>query len=421
MFYSKNLSNLSFNSSPPHIMFIDLNSCFATIEQQANPKLRGKPIAVAAYTTPSGCILAPSIEAKTYGIKTGMRVKEAKILYPNLIVLSPDPPKYRYVHLKLKKLLSDYTYNFYPKSIDEFVLYLDGYPVLKKKTMQEIGKEIKLRIKKEIGDWLLVSIGIAPNRFLAKTASSFKKPDGLVEINKDNFFQIYKKLDLRDLTGIDVKNASRLMSVGINSVTEFYEAPLLKIRSAFHSVLADYWYFRLRGWEVDSVEYGRKSFGNSYALPQPLTPSKELTPILSKLINKMGTRLRQSGYKAQGIHLAISYRDGDFWHRGQKTSKILFDSRDFYQHALKLMFTAPKKPVRDISVSCFNLTKSEEIQLEIFDDVLKKKKLVKSMDDINEKLGNFTVTSGRMLGIGNRVPDRISFGNVKELEEVIVW
>src|SRR5579872_2145080 len=90
-------TNLPFNAKSPTILHIDLNSCFATIEQQANPKLRGKPIAVAAYTTPSGCIVAPSIEAKRFGIKTGMRVKDGKMLCRDLIVLPPDPNKYRVV------------------------------------------------------------------------------------------------------------------------------------------------------------------------------------------------------------------------------------------------------------------------------------------------------------------------------------
>src|SRR3989344_3534104 len=186
MHNSRSLTNLYFNPRPSVIMHIDLNSCFATVEQQANPHLRGKPVAVAAYTTPSGCILAPSIEAKHYGIKTGMRVKDGKLLYPGLIVLPPDPWKYRSVHLKLRKLISDYTADFNPKSIDEFVLNLEGYPCLVASSMQQVAREIKIRIKKEIGDWLTVSIGISPNRFLAKLASGIHKPDGLDEINKDN-------------------------------------------------------------------------------------------------------------------------------------------------------------------------------------------------------------------------------------------
>src|SRR5476651_1297305 len=120
--------NLPFNPKPSTIMWIDLNSCFATIEQQANPKLRGKPVAVAAYNSPAGCIVAPSVEAKRLGIKTGMRVKDGMMLCKDLIVLSPDPMKYRNVHLGLKKIFSDYTDKLTPKSIDEFVLNLEGYP-----------------------------------------------------------------------------------------------------------------------------------------------------------------------------------------------------------------------------------------------------------------------------------------------------
>jgi len=160
-------TELDFNPKCSTILHIDLNSCFATIEQQANPHLRGKPIVVAAYTTPSGCIVAPSIEAKRYGVKVGMKVKEGRLLCPDLIVMEPDPAKYRNVHLAFRKILSDYTNDFNPKSIDEFVLNLGGYPALNK-GMHSVAREIKQRIKKEIGEWLTVSVGIAPNRFFGK-------------------------------------------------------------------------------------------------------------------------------------------------------------------------------------------------------------------------------------------------------------
>src|SRR5579859_6850901 len=110
----ENPINVPFNPKHPTVMHIDLNSCFATIEQQANPKLRGKPIAVAAYTTPSGCIVAPSIEAKRFGVKVGTRVKDAKLLCPGIIIVAPDPWKYRSVHIKLKTLLNEYTDKAYP-------------------------------------------------------------------------------------------------------------------------------------------------------------------------------------------------------------------------------------------------------------------------------------------------------------------
>src|SRR3990167_9998588 len=121
----------NFNWLLPSWMHIDLNSCFATIEQQANPHLRGLPIAVAAYTTPRGCILAPSIEAKRFGVKTGMQVREGKSLCPHLLILPSDPPKYRFVNQALTKLFNEYTPAVSIRSIDEMLLNFPQFPPLK--------------------------------------------------------------------------------------------------------------------------------------------------------------------------------------------------------------------------------------------------------------------------------------------------
>lgn len=412
-------TNLCFNKKPPTIMHIDLNSCFATIEQQANPKLRGKPIAVAAYTNPSGCIIAPSIEAKEKGIRVGMRVKEGRLLYPNLIILEPDPWKYRNVHLALRRLISEYTADYNPKSIDEFVLELEGYPAYEK-GMVKVAQEIKERIKKEIGEWLKVSVGIAPNRFLAKTASSLHKPDGLDEIDKDNFLDIYKTLQLTDLNGIKARNTTRLNSMGVYTVVDFYRASVKILKAAFNSVSGYYWYLRLRGWEIDDVLFARKSYGNSYALPKPLKTKEELSPILTKLVEKTGARLRRAGYRARGVHAAISYRDGSYWHKGVTFERSLFDSREIYKRAFRILSMCPhKKPVRVLAISCFNLIKSSSSQLELFENAQKKEALTKSIDEVNKRWGDFVITPARMLLAKDNVQDRIAFGGVKELEEFV--
>lgn len=414
------MDSLSFNPSASKVLHIDLNSCFATIEQQANPLLRGKPIVVAAYASPNGCVLAPSIEAKRFGIKTGMRVKDAQSLYSRIIVLSPDPWKYRNVHLSLRKILSSYTDDFSPKSIDEFVLNLSDFLYINKKSIHEIGREIKLRIKKEIGEWLTVSVGIAPNRYLAKIAAGIRKPDGLDEINKNNYLEIYSKLKLDDLTGIKERNSFRLNSMGIFSVLDFYNSSVQDLRAAFASINGYYWYLRLRGWEIDSVPFGRKSYGNSYSLPKPLTTPAELSPILCKLTEKMGARLRKAGLKSQGVHLAVSFRDGSFWHKGESTPRELFDSRDFYKEAMRLLWKSPRAPVRVLAVSCFNLAKNTSNQLQLFDNVEKRQNAVAAQDKINIRWGEYILTSGRMANTAKFVPDRIAFGNVKELEEFTV-
>ena len=410
---------MKFNSKPSTIMHIDLNSCFATIEQQANPHLRGKPIAVAAYNTPHGCIVAPSVEAKKLGIGVGIRVKDGKLICPNLVVLTPDPAKYRNVHIALRKIISSYTEDYFPKSIDEFFLNMEGYPAYSL-GMKNVAKKIKKSIKVQIGEAITVSVGIGPNRFLAKVAAGLRKPDGLDEINIRNYEEIYSNLDLTDLFGIKTKNAARLNSVGVYTVLDFYNAPLVGLRSAFQSVNAYYWYLRLRGWEIDDVEFGRRSYGNSYALPKPFKTPAELSPILMKLVEKMGARLRKAGYKARGVHLAIVYKDGGFWHKGITFDKTFFDSRDIYKEAFKIMQHSPYlKPVAQLAVSTFSLIKSDSSQLDLLEDVEKKESLTRAVDEVNQRWGNFVITPAKMVKTESYVPDRIAFGGVKELEEFV--
>ena len=411
---------LLFNRKPSTVMHLDLNSCFATIEQQANPLLRGRPIAVAAYDSPAGCILAPSIEAKKLGIKVGMRVREGRLLCPSLQVLPPDPWKYRQIHLRLKKLLLQYSPAVTPKSIDEFFLNLEGCPAFSL-GMLNAGAEIKRRIKSEIGDWLTVSVGIAPNRFLAKVAANLKKPDGLQEINYRNFIKIYRRLTLMDLPGIKAANASRLNSVGVHTLIDFYHAPIQRLQSAFQSINGYYWYLRLRGWEIDDVDFGRKSFGNMFSLPQPLTTPPQLSPILHKLVEKSSFRMRSSGYTARGVHLGLLYSNHSFWHHGRTFPETLFSPRDIYRFAFRILVSSPYRlPVVNLSVPLFDLAKKSSLQLDLFNHIDHELHLTQAIDSITEKWGNFIITPAAMLSAQDLVPDRISFGGVRELESFIL-
>ena len=400
-------------------MHLDLNSCFATIEQQANSHLRGKPVAVAAYVSPNGCILAPSVEAKRFGVKTGMRVKDGKVLCPELIVLPSDPDKYRNVHVKFKKLLKNYTDNVMPKSIDEFVLDLEGFPAISR-GITNVAQQIKDRIKKEIGDWLTISVGIAPNRYLAKIGAGLHKPDGLDVVDTATYRGIYKNLNLTDLCGIKKGNSSRLKSMRIETVEDFYNAPVWKLKAAFHSITGYYWYMRLRGFEIDDVEYTRRSYRNSYALPRPFSTPRDLAPVLQKLCEKAGARMRRAGYMARGVHLSIVSRDWTTWHHGQTLNRLIFDSRDIFKVAFSILLSCPDiRPVRNLAVSCFNIEKPTSIQTSFWEDYDKKRRLVRAVDKVNTRWGNFVITPARMVGTGGVVHDRIAFGGVKELEEII--
>lgn len=404
---------LKFNPNLPAKMHIDLNSCFASVEQQANPFLRGKPVAVAAYNSSRGCILASSVEAKEMGVKTGMRVFEGKALCPGLIVLETDVEKYRNVHLKLKKLLLRFCPDVFPKSIDEFTLDFSSFNFGQRLplSIKNIAREIKRKIRTEVGDFLTVSIGISTNRYLAKIASNLKKPDGLEVINFRNFFLVYKDLKLSDLTGIKFRNSLRLNTANIYTVEDFFKSSLINLKKAFPSICSYYWYLRLRGYEIDDFASDRKTFGNSYALPRSLKNNEEIFPILCKLVEKTGFRMRSAGFSAKGVHLAISFRDRSFWHKGKLFPGELLTSTDIYKKALFIMKLCPKvSPVREIAISVFSLSGKDTYQLSFFEDNVKRVRTIEACDTVNKRWGNFVLTPARVLRAQSNVPERIAFG-----------
>jgi DNA polymerase-4 len=409
---------LPINRNQPLIMHVDLNSCFATIEQQANPLFRGKPLVVAAYNTPGGCVVAPSIEAKQYGIKTSMAVRDARLLCPQVIVRTPDPAKYRAVHLQFKKIFTDYSPAVSPKSIDEAVIDFTDTYALYNRTLPDIGREIKRRFKQEIGEWMLCSIGIGTNRFLAKLAASLKKPDGLTVIDHTNVLSVYEQVSLLDLNGINTRNQARLNAAGIFTPMEFFAASVDTLKKqVFQSILGYYWYLRLRGHEIDQVDFDRKSFGNTYALQQQTTDPKELAKLLMKLCEKTGRRLRRAEYAAQGVHVACVYTDFSFWHTGRKMHVPVYTTREIYLKALWLLnMSGYRKQVRNLAVSVYDLIPHQSEQLEMFRS--KSHAVAEAMDRINDKYGDFVITPALMMGMDDTILDRIAFGGVKELEEL---
>lgn len=415
-----------FNPAPPTVMHIDLNSCFATVEQQANPLYRGKPLVVAAYITDRGCILAASREAKKLGIKTGMRVFEGKALSPNLIVLPPDPPKYRFVNRKLLVLFEGYTSEIEVWSIDEMVLKMRGSPRLTggkgvEEQMVAIAREIKLRIKEEIGEWLTVSIGIAPNRYLAKIGSNLHKPDGLDIITEKNIKDVLESLQLEGLTGIKEGYGRRLRQAGITTPLALFRTEVRPLKHAFASKIGYDWWLMLHGWETDTFDRDEtKTIGHSYALRIAYgTHDVRLHQILCQLVEKMGRRLREGHFLTQGIHISCYFADHTSWNHGEKLSRQLFASHDLYKEALRILLKAPDKEVRLLAVTSFCLSDEKVEQLNFLEPADRKRDVATALDTIADRWGEFTVFPARMLAMEQKVLDRIAFGGVKGLEAFV--
>jgi DNA polymerase IV len=413
-----NFTDLQLNSAEPRIMHIDLNSCFATIEQQANRLLRGRPIATAAYLSPRGCITAPSIEAKQFGVKTGMMVMEGKELCPELLIVPQDPPKYRDVHLRFKRIFMSYTNVVKPKSIDEVVIDFTGSQVIKHKSMEQVGYEIKKRVKEELGEWMRVNVGIAPNRFLAKTAAGLHKPDGLDTITCSNVLDVYQSLSLTDLDGIAERNQARLNSAGILTPLQFLETNVDKLkREVFHSINGYYWYLRLRGYEIDAEDTKRKSIGHTYALGRQTNNIDELSRLMMKLCEKVGRRMRRYDYTADGIHVACYYADGGYWHKGTKIGVRLYTTQEIYYYAMQLLRdNGPHRVVRNLFITVYSLNPFYPEQLSLFDGSKQDKRaLSKALDTINDRYGEMTIVPALMMGMGDIILDRVAFGSVKDM------
>jgi DNA polymerase IV len=346
------------NKSLPFIMHIDLNSCFAIIEQQANRLLRGRPVGVAAYDTPRGFVVAASYEAKAKGIKLGVNVEQSRSLAPGIVIMTPDPAKYREAHRLFKAILLEYSPVVIPKSIDEFILDLENSNVLKStklqirnnkqiqnteqlqisnikyqisesdrlihsEAMKQIALDIKKRIAESLGEWVTVNIGISTNRFLAKYAAGFDKPDGMTLIDHTSLRKYYacgkkhdclkdkkncKTMHLVDLPGINTRFRSRLRQAGIYTPIEFLEADLQVLKKqVFKSINGYHWYMRLRGYEADAVEFSRKSIGHQHALSDKTSDMDKLERLLIKLCEKTGRRLRKNNFYATGIHLYLGF------------------------------------------------------------------------------------------------------------------
>lgn len=406
------------NTARPLIMHVDLNSCFAIIEQQANPLYRRKPLAVAAYDSPRGMVIASSYEAKTKGIKLGINVGEARQIDPGVIILMPDPPKYREAHKLFREVLSEFTNDVYAKSIDEFVIDFNGSPALREgRDLIDVGYEIKHKIKNHVGSYVTVNIGIGTNRFWAKTAAGLNKPDGLDVMNADNALDIYRLLGLRDLTGINYRYEARLNAAGIRTPLQFLEASSQKLhKQVFRSIVGKQWYARLRGWEVDDIVWGRKSVGHTYAIGQKTDDREQIARLMMKLCHKVGRRMRRQGYSARGIHLSVSFLNGHWWSRSHDTQTLMYSNYDIYFHAKKLLNQVViPAPATNIAISVYGLRSTEPEQLSIFGGSrLDSKTLADATDAINDRYGDYAVFPAVMAGMENIILDRIAFGSVKD-------
>jgi len=408
------------NTEPPLIMHIDLNSAFATMEQQAHFSLRGVPVGVTnRKVTNYSCVIACSYEAKAKGVKVGMRYGDAKLLCPDLVMLESDPPKYHHAYKKLVAIMQDYSPNIQMKSIDEGIIDFHGTTnTINTRPLVEIGHEIKDRVRRELGDWVRVNIGIGPNRFLAKQAAGLHKPDGLDVIYHKNLIKVFRSLKLTDLTGIASHFEARLNAAGIFTPLEFLQAkPELLRRVVFKSVIGLDWHQRLRGFEVDNNPTRLGHIGRQFVMDKPSADDDVLLTRFHYLCETTGKKLRYNNVDARGVWVWLHFQTGDGWYRRKMFKQTFYTDHDIYERALYLFNQRPKHLiVQALGVTCYELTPSNRSQISLMDSVNKEEWLTEAVDTINDRYGSFAVHSAGSLEGKRVVKQKIPFGGTRYFE-----
>ena len=408
-----------FNKENPSVMWIDLNSAFASAEQQAHPSLRGKPMGVTNRLSKECCVIAASYEAKALGIKVGCRRTEAIAKCPGFIMLETDPPKYHHVYEKLCKIMQDYTHNIKMKSIDEGILDFHGTPLEgNTKALIRIGYEIKQRVKNEIGDYMKINVGIAPNRFLAKTAAGLHKPDGLDVIDHTNLIKTYKTLELQDLNGIADGYGSRLRAHGIFTPIDFLNAQESILRKqVFRSINGHYWHRRLRGYEIDDYQTNLGMVGRQWVVKKPTNDDAYLRSCLHYLAETTGMKLRYRNVEARGVCVWLSFVAGGGFVDKKMYKVPCYSNQDIWERVSRLFDKRPPHmAVRVMGLYVYQLEPSAKSQLDLFGIEQEKRFLTDAVDEINDFYGTFTVYSADTLEGARNVTQKIPFGGTEYFE-----
>ena len=380
------------------ILHLDLNAFFASVEQQSNPELQGKPIAVVGGGGRT-VITTSSYEARAFGVKTGMAIWEGKRVCPQLIIIVGDNRKYTWTSSRIMAMMHEYTPLVEVFSIDE--AWLDVTHSLSIfGSAERIAYLLKARIYQSFG--LKCSIGIAPNKLLAKLASDMKKPDGLTVIQPEEVSRVLEHLPIKELCGIGGKMDQHLALLSIRTCGQlgrFDEGILTRKFGIIGPRL------KQMGQGVDDspVEPADesdevKSVGHSMTLREDVSRREEILKFLLQLSEMVGRRARRYGVSGRTITLYVRFADFYSSFGKQNTLKSHINmSDDIFRVAVAILDTTKlTQPVRQLGVRLSNLKYHAE-QLSLFEEVQKKSDAIKAMDSINDRYGEFKVTFGSLL------------------------
>lgn len=412
-------------------LFVDFNSFFASVEQQDEPRLRNRPVGVVPVMSPTTCCIAASAEAKDHGIKTGTPVWEAVATCPDIMLVEARPARYVDIHHQLMAAIEDCIPHGKPASIDEVPCRLIGRERQRDNAIAIAGR-IKQRISDEF-DWIKCSIGIAPNQFLAKTASDMGGRNGLTVLEPSDLPHRLHELELRDFCGIGPSMEQRLRNAGIRTAEQLCTATKEHLRAAWGSIEGERYWMQLRGHEMPERATKRSSIGHSHVLDPSLRSFDGARSVLFKLLAKAAMRMRGDSnggpFLAGGMAIRIRFVGMD--HRFERDLHFApIDDTPTLLHllaealatlkaaGLRGSWHAKRNPPLSVAVTLFDIEPRGRASGELMASRRRDRQMTEALDRINDKYGNNSVFFAAMSQAvkHDAAPMRIPFQTIPERE-----
>ncbi len=382
------------------ILHCDLDAFYASVEQRDQPALRGKPVIVGGRPGSRGVVSTCSYEARKYGIYSAMPANQAYRLCPQAIFLPPDIPKYIKASQQVFAILHRYSPVIEPLSIDEAFLDVSGCHSLFGSSTQ-IAQLIKQDVWEETG--LLISVGIAANKFLAKLATNLGKPNGLLELGEEQVREILPLLPVNEIWGIGSKTAQRLKQAGIATASDLLLYPRFKLEAILGSN-TDFYIQLCRGQDSRPVlsRSEQKSIGNEITFPQDLDDQKEIEHLLLELSCQVAYRVRHASLIAHTVTIKMRTPDFQTLTRSQTLQQGVDADLTIYKIALNLYHKSglAGECLRLLGLNCSKLNDRTIEQPALFVD--ENDTLDQIIDDMKSKFGIDTIKRGSLLNRINR-------------------
>lgn len=420
-------------------LFVDFNSYFASVEQQLNPSLRGRPVGVLPVMAESSCCIAASVEAKTFGVRTGTGVAEARRLCPGIHFVLADHAKYVEVHQQAVAAVDRIVPVRQVLSIDEMECELTGRWRERERAVQ-LAQQVKAEVQRSVGECLRSSIGIAPNTMLGKLASDMQKPDGLTVIELHELPQRLYPLKLSDIQGIGPRMRERLARCGIDTLQALYAAPRDVLITAWGGLAGSDMYDKLRGQWYGPRATVARSLGHSHVLPPELRHPEGAHQVLHRLTQKAAMRLRKQGFYATAMQVFVRCahrwqheRDGERYTQmgeTQDTATLLHAMEQLWFSGLHLL-PQPKM----VGVQLCGLVLASQHTPDLFEQLdtrpqeasaaqqvqnhavqRDRARLMSAMDALNRTHGKNTVYFASAHHALDAAPMRIAFNRIPDLE-----